>query len=156
MSIATNVERFLRDRDVTFELMPHKTTGSTHESAEAAHVPEDHFAKAVMVCDDEGDAMAVIPGNAWLELDKLNREVRRAFRLEAEPELKHLFEDCAPGAVPPVGMAYGLESYLDEALTTLADVYFEAGDHHTLVHVRGDDFLKLMQGVRRGHFGRQP
>ena len=155
MSIATNVERYLRDRGVVYELLQHKTTGSTHESAEAAHVPEDHIAKAVMLCDDEGDAMAVIPGDAWLELDQLNREVGRDFRLEAEAELKHLFDDCVPGAVPAVGMAYGLESFIDEGLTTLADVYFEAGDHRHLVHVHGEDFMKLMEGVRRGHFGRQ-
>jgi Ala-tRNA(Pro) deacylase len=41
---------------------------------------------------------------------------------------------------------------MDEALTTLANVYFEAGDHEHLVHTSGDDFKHLLSGVRHGHF----
>jgi hypothetical protein len=33
-------------------------------------------------------------------------------------------------------------------------VYFEAGDHTDVIHMRGDDFRKLMQGVHHGHFSR--
>jgi Ala-tRNA(Pro) deacylase len=41
---------------------------------------------------------------------------------------------------------------LDDALTSLAHVYFEAGDHEQLVKVYADQFKILMQGVRHGHF----
>jgi Ala-tRNA(Pro) deacylase len=30
------------------------------------------------------------------------------------------------------------------------DVYFEAGDHEALVHVTGEDFLRLMADAPRG------
>lgn len=153
MTIATKVEHALSERGIAYELVAHPRTGSTHESAEAADVPEDHIAKAVMVRDEKGDAMAVIPGDAWLQLDRLNGDAARRFRLEDEPELGHLFPDCEPGAVPPLGPTYGLTTYLDEALTTLAEVYFEAGDHRHLVRVQGEDFLRLLEGVRRGHYG---
>jgi Ala-tRNA(Pro) deacylase len=67
--------------------------------------------------------------------------------------LTELLTDCAPGAVPPLGPVYGIETFLDEALTTLSEVYFESGDHQNLVKVSGDDFLMLLAGVRRGHYG---
>jgi Ala-tRNA(Pro) deacylase len=152
MTIPARVADYLRERNVGFELGPHRATGSTHESAEAAHIPDDHIAKGVMVHDRQGDAMAVIPGDAWLQLDALNQETGRAFELDEESELTELFPDCEPGAVPVTGPAYGIETFVDEALTTLAFVCFEAGDHQNLVRVQGDDFVALMQGLRRGHF----
>jgi Ala-tRNA(Pro) deacylase len=116
-------------------------------------VPEDHVAKAVMVHDGRAHGMVVIPGDTWLHLDALNRDTGRAFRLDDESDLTELLTDCAPGAVPPLGPVYGIETFLDEALTTLSEVYFESGDHQNLVKVSGDDFLMLLAGVRRGHYG---
>lgn len=152
MTIAARVETYLKDHGATYELVPHKTTGSTHESALAAHVREDHIAKAVMVRDAQGDAMAVVPGSTWLRMDRLNDETGRAFVLDDEPKLSPLFPDCVAGAVPPLGPAYGVETFLDEGLTSLGEVYFEAGDHQHLVRVSGETFLGLMKGTRRGRF----
>jgi Ala-tRNA(Pro) deacylase len=132
--------------------VPHLKTYSTHGSAEAAHIAADHIAKAVIVQDTRGYAMVVVPGDHWVKLDTLNEETGRQFQLAEEHDIDRLFPDCLPGAVPPLGAAYGLESFLDEALTSLAEVYFEAGDHAQLVRVAGEDFLALLHGVRRGHF----
>lgn len=155
MSIAARIDSRLRAQNITFELMPHPLTGSTHESAAAAHVPEDHIAKAVMLHDDHGHAMAVMPGDTWLHLDTLNRDSGRTFTLDEESALAELLPDCAPGAVPPLGPLYGIETFLDEGLTTLGEVYFEAGDHQHLVKVSGEDFLRLLAGVRQGHYGQR-
>jgi len=155
MTIAPTVERFLRERNVKYDLIEHPPSGSTHESALSAHVPEDHIAKAVMVKDGRGDAMVLVPGDSWLQLDALNKETGRDFGLDPESSLAQLLPDCAEGAVPPLGPAYGLETYLDEALTTLANVYLEAGDHRHLVLLNGSDFVELLGGVRRGRFGRR-
>lgn len=155
MSTAARVESRLRDQRIAYELLPHPPTGSTHESASAAHVPEDHVAKAVMLHDGQGHAMAVIPGDTWLHLDALNQDAGRTFALDEESELAELLPDCTPGAVPPLGPLYGIETFLDEGLTTLAEVYFESGDHQNLVKVSGDDFQKLLPGVRRGQYGQR-
>ncbi|MBK1730550.1 aminoacyl-tRNA deacylase [Thiococcus pfennigii] len=152
MTIATSVETYLNGQGVGYELVAHKATGSTHETATAAHVPEDHMAKAVILRDQDGHAMAVIPGTAWLHLERLNQAAGRDFALVEESDLDALFPDCARGAVPPLGPAYGVETFLDEDLTSLHDVYFEAGDHQHLVHVDGEAFQGLLKGARRGRF----
>lgn len=127
MTIAARVEQVFRDHGAHYKLIPHRSTGSTHESAEAARVRDDHMTKAVVVRDDQGCAMAVIPGDTWLDLNALALETGRAFTLDDESDLKTLFPDCESGAVPPLGFAYHLETYLDEALSSLSTVYFEAG-----------------------------
>lgn len=153
MSIPATVENHLREQGVAYELLPHKSTGSTHESASAAHVPEDHIAKAVMVRNGGGHAMAVIPGDTWLHLEALNEDVGRVFRLDEEGMLNELLPDCTLGAVPPLGSVYGIDTFLDEALTKLSRVYFEAGDHEHLIQVGGADFVRLLSGAQRGHYG---
>lgn len=152
MSIAETIKSYITQHQVEYELLPHPKTYSSHDTAEAAHVFEDHVAKAVIVKDARGFAMVVLPGSDWVNLQALQEESDRDFELAEEEEVNQLFTDCQPGAVPPLGQAYGLDTFLDEKLTTLANVYFEAGDHENLVHVTGKSFHKLLKGVRHGHF----
>ncbi len=72
--------------------------------------------------------------------------------LSEENQAAGYFPDCDAGAIPPLGPAYGVKTLMDEALASLAYVYFESGDHRTLIRVDGVDFLELLRGVRRGYF----
>ena len=152
MSIANTVGSYLDSHHVEYELMSHPVSYSSHATANASHIREDHIAKAVVLKDDKGYAMVVIPGSDWVKLHALQKELGRDFHLAEEFELKGLFKDCEIGAIPPIGQAYGLETYLDERLNSLANVYFEAGDHQHLVHVEGEGFHELFRGIRHGHF----
>lgn len=155
MAVADTVQRYLAEHSVEYKLVPHPHTGSSHETAEAAHIREDHIAKAVIVKDAAGFAMVVVPGSNWVDMDHLRKELSREFHLGTEDEIGNLFGDCETGAVPPLGPAYGIETFLDEALMSLANVYFEAGDHEELVHVGGDDFKALLSGVRHGYYSHE-
>jgi len=152
MSLPETVKSFLAAHAVEYELISHPKTYTARDSGQAAHVPDDHIAKAVIVEDDQGVAMVVLPGNHWLKLEALNAEMNRAFRIAAESTVDRLFPDCQPGAVPALGSAYGLETCVDEQLTTLANLYFEAGDHEHLVHVGQEAFKVLIKGARHGLF----
>ena len=96
--------------------------------------------------------MVVVPASNWVEIEHLCKELNRDFHLATEEELEKLFSDCEAGAVPPLGPAYGIETFLDQALLSLAYVYFEAGDHSQLVHTSGNDFQALLGGVRHGYY----
>lgn len=152
MAVAETVKRFLDQQAIDYELVPHPHTGSSHETAEAAHVPEDHIAKGVVVKDQIGYALVVIPADNRVELEHLRKELNRDLHLASEPEIGKLFSDCEIGAVPPLGIAYGVETFLDDSLTSLANLYFEAGDHDQLIHVNAEDFATLLAGVRHGHY----
>ena len=152
MAVAETVQRFLKQLSVEYDLISHPHTGSSHGTAEAAHVSEDHIAKAVIVKDLAGYAMVVVPASNWVDVEHLRKELNRDLHLATEEELAKLFSDCEAGAVPPLGPAYGVETFLDQALTSLANIYFEAGDHEQLVHMAGDDFRTLLGGVRHGYY----
>jgi len=155
MTIASTIQRYLTEKTVDYDLIAHPHTNSSHETALAAHIRDDHIAKAVLVREHDYYAMVVIPASGWVRMKHLRRELNRDLHLASEREAAHVFSDCEAGALPPLGPAYGLETYLDESLTSLADVYFEAGDHQELVHTRGEDFQRLLGGVRRGHYSNE-
>jgi len=152
MAIATTVRNFLEQTSVEYDLVTHPHTGSSHETAEASHVNEDHIAKAVIVKDETGYAMVVVPAINYVEMKLVRKDLDRELELVEEDEFARLFPDCESGAVPPLGHAYDIETFLDEALTSLANVYFESGDHEHLVHTSGDGFKQLLSGVRHGHY----
>jgi Ala-tRNA(Pro) deacylase len=152
MSLAETVRRYLTEHEVEFEPIPHPKTASSRETAHAAHVREDHVAKAVIIKDKQGFAMVVIPGSNWIKLEAINEELGRNFELAEEADAEALFPDCQPGAMPPLGSAYGVETYVDEQLMSLANVFFEGGDHTHLIQVNGQAFHELLKGARHGHF----
>ena len=152
MTIARTVQEFLSREGVQYAVVEHPHTGSSSETAEAAHVRGDMIAKGVVVKDDEGFVLAVVPATHNLALGQLEGQLDRRLELAEEDELGELFPDCELGAVPALGPAYGLETVVDESLLEHDDVYFEAGDHLELIHVDSMQFKSLMYGARFDSF----
>ena len=152
MTIAATVKHYIEGRGVAYEVIAHPATGSSHETAEEAHVDEGHIAKGVILKDEEGAIMVVVPADAWVNLSAVGTELGREMALAGEEEAAGHFPDCEPGAIPPLGPAYGVETLLDRALTSLAFVYLESGDHRNLIRIDGEALPQLLSGVRHGYF----
>ncbi len=152
MAIARSLRRYLRARNIDYEITRHPASPSASRSAQAAHVAGERVAKSVVLHDDDGYVVAVVPSTHRLEFGTLRKLLDRRLDLAAEDELAALFGDCDIGAIPAVSAAYGLEAVVDESLAAQPDIYFEGGDHRSLVHVSGENFDRLMQGAKRGQF----
>jgi Ala-tRNA(Pro) deacylase len=150
MAIAISLEQYLNGQDVSYDALTHKRTGCAARSASASHVPLDKMAKAVVLSSRDGYVMAVVPASQQVELEHVGRCLQQPVALATEKEIVPLFPDCEPGAIPPVGAAYGLRAVVDERIDDMRDIYFEAGDHRTLVHVSCDEFNRLMRTVTHG------
>lgn len=88
-------------------------------------------------------------------IDKVGGCLNEPVRLATEEEIAPLFHDCAPGAIPPISAPYGLRSVVDEALDAQGDIYFEGGDHRTVVHLTGEQFQRLMANVSHGRISQE-
>lgn len=152
MTMSLRLLEYLEWKGVDYELVHHAFVTGSLRTAAKAHVPGRQFAKPVLLKDDQGFLMAVVPASHKLDIEQLNREMNRKLRLATEKEIEKLFDDCSKGAIPPIAEAYGYDAVVDESLEASSDVYFEAGDHAELVHVSGDDFRYMMHGARHGHF----
>lgn len=151
MTVAASVQDYLALNAVPYNIITHEHTRDSARTAQAAHIPGDQLAKCVMLEDENGYVMAVIPASHRVDLGAVHRELNRELGLATEHELVDMFSDCEPGAIPPLGSAYGIDAILDHNLADMPDVYFEAGDHTSLICVSGRDFLKLMASSPHRH-----
>lgn len=152
MSMSITLRNYLESHGIRYEIVAHERTVSSARTAEAAHVPGDKLAKAVVVDDDRECLAVVVPATHRVELGTLSRQLGRPFHLASETELSRYFRDCDPGAVPAAAQAFGMPVLVEECLLECDEVYFEAGDHAELVRMPGEDFEYLMSRAGHGHF----
>jgi len=152
MGIAITLREYLDNTDFQYDVLPHTHTGSSSETAQASNISGEKIAKAVILEDEEGYLMAVIPATHRVDLGVLHKKLDRRVGLATEAELEDIFMDCERGAVPPFGQIYGLDVMIDDSLNGLDDVYFEAGNHDELIHLNGNDFTTLMEDAGHGAF----
>lgn len=152
MSIAMTVQQYLEQKQVPFDVLMHPYTRSSMRTAEVADIPSERLAKAVLLEDTRGYLMAVVPANRHVHLGRLRRQLGRELTLASEQEVATMFADCMPGAIPPLGMAYGMEMIWDDSLMASPEVYLEAGNHQELIHMGGEQFMQLCEHSRHGQF----
>ena len=156
MTIAATLKTYLDQRAVAYSVVTHPPAASSLRTAEAAHRPGHRVAKAVVVGDEQGYLVVVVPAPYPVDLGQLHRQFGRRLGLATEPELAPLFPDCEPGVVPAFGEAYGLETLWDRALWEEPELFLEGGDHQTLVRIPQAELQKVLGSVRSGRFSHLP
>jgi Ala-tRNA(Pro) deacylase len=157
MSIPSRLSTYLDQRGARYEICPHAPSSSSAQTARSAHVPPHQLAKPVIVEDAAGFVMAVLPADRNVRLGELSRVLdRKHLRLADKRRVEALFADCERGAVPALGMAWGIETVVDDELEANDVVYMEGGDHERLLRMSHDQFHALMRAERHGHFCGDP
>jgi Ala-tRNA(Pro) deacylase len=139
------LKQLLDDRRVKYVTVRHSPAYTAQEVAASAHITGYEIAKTVMVKVDGDMAMAVLPAPLQVDLRHL-RELIEAERVElaTESEFKALFPECEPGAMPPFGSLYGMETYVAGRLAEDEYIAFNAGTHTELIRMRYRDFERLV------------
>lgn len=157
MTMPARVSDYLKAQQIPYSLVPHEASNSSMSTSFLAHIPLKNIAKAVILEDHEGhNLMAVLPADRKVDLMKLGEQLNRSFQLVKEEQVYKMFSDCEEGAVPTMARAYHIDACWDEVLNSMSDIYFEAGDHNTLVHLNHDGFIQLMQNTRHFYFSELP
>jgi Ala-tRNA(Pro) deacylase len=138
------LQEFLDSRHVRYMTITHSPAYSAQMIAASTHTPGQEFAKTVIMKLDGRMAMAVLPACNLINVDHL-KELAGASRAELAPEeeFQDIFTECEVGAMPPFGNLYGLEVFVDEALTDDQEIAFNAGSHRELVRMAYRDFERL-------------
>jgi Ala-tRNA(Pro) deacylase len=152
MAIAPTVQRYLTDHNIEYDVISHEPTMSSARTAEACRISGDCLAKGIVLRGSDGYVLAVLPASHQVRLSDLRTQLDENLDLATENEIDQLFRDCAHGAVPPVGDCYGLDVIVDDSIQNQPEVYLEAGDHATLVHLSHAQFARLTSQARHGNF----
>lgn len=152
MGMAISLREYLDRKGISYQLIEHDYAPGSSRAAAAAHLSGSQVAKAVLLADERGYLLAAVPATHRVQLGLLHRCYKRHLGLATEKDLEALFDDCEAGAVPPLGEPYGLNVLVDMNLARCRDIYFEAGDHREFVHLRGQDFRRLLASADHGYF----
>lgn len=154
MAIGQRLKEYLADARVKYDLVDHPRTEGSSQTAHAAHIPGERLAKSVVLHHGDEYVVAVLPSTHLVDFSVLQETLGGSVELASEAEIDELFRDCMRGAIPATGTAYDLRTVVDETLHDQPEIWFEGGDHRTLVHVEQKDFRRLMMDAQHAQFSR--
>ena len=94
MGIAITLQKYLGQQNSQFDLVPHPRTETALRTASVSHVPKDRLAKGVVLADDTGYILAVLPASRQIHLAGVQGMLGRDLHFAAEKEIEH----CLPTA----------------------------------------------------------
>lgn len=144
--LSPRLHNLLDTRNAHYSTLTHDRTVTAAETAHAAHVGTERFAKTVMLKVDGKLAMMVMPAAYRIDLSRLSRALGGLpVELAEENEFRDAFPDCEVGAMPPFGHLYGLPVYVDSRLAGPGEITFNAGSHTDAVSMSYAEFEKLAE-----------
>jgi Ala-tRNA(Pro) deacylase len=152
MAIAPTLQKYLADENVIYDAIRHEPTMSSTRTAQTCHISGNRVAKGIVLRRDRSYMLAVLPASHHVRLSDLRAQLGPDVGLADESEIGQLFRDCGHGAVPPVGNCYGLDVIVDDSIEAQPDIYMEAGDHETLLHMNHAEFARLTWAAQHGRF----
>jgi Ala-tRNA(Pro) deacylase len=142
-SVFSRVESLLNQHRVRFNVLRHPPVFTSQEAAALRGVALSSGAKALACKADERFVLFVIPGDRKLDSKQVRRALQiRALRFATPDELRQL-TGLSPGAVPPFGNLFGLDTYCDTRLAENEQINFNAGDHSISVSLAYRDYLQV-------------
>jgi Ala-tRNA(Pro) deacylase len=141
-----NVQQFLQNEHVPFDVLPHRSTHTAKSLAKSLDVPGDNVAKSVLLKVDGEFILGVLPASHSVSIPLL-KECMAANHVElaTEDELAEVFLDCDRGVAPPFGKSYGLRTIVDESLTLDEHIVFDGNSHKEAIYLRYHDYAKIEQ-----------
>jgi Ala-tRNA(Pro) deacylase len=143
---ATKIKEYLDKNRIKYEVITHPLAYTAQGVAAAAHVAGKDVAKTVIVKIDGKPVMAVLPAPRRLDLQELRKVAGTdSVELATEQEFADIFPDCEPGAEPPFGNLYGIDTIVSDALTEDEQIAFNAGTHTECIRLAYRDYAKLVR-----------
>jgi Ala-tRNA(Pro) deacylase len=129
------VTAFLEGEGIGYEVVEHEPTQSAAAEARAAGMPPANVAKTVVLSDEDGLRLAVIPASERLDMRKVKHALgSRGLRMVTEREMATQLDPIEVGAVPPFGAMFDALELLDERLLDHDRILCSGGDHeHAIV-----------------------
>lgn len=146
MSVLIRLEELLKKNGINFKTVVHPEAYTAQEIAASMHIHGREVLKSVMIKADGRFVMAVLPASARVDFRKLKDALEnKELKLASESEFRGLFPDCEPGAEPPFGNLYNVETVVDKSVTEDEHIFFNAGNHYESIEMDYRDFERLVR-----------
>lgn len=151
-NIAAVLKRFIMSHKVDYRLYCHTRVSSLYEAAHIHNISRAAVARTVILKDNKGYYVAVLPLDTEIDFRVLNKTLKRELYIVRGCEADRLFRDCEPLAHPPIAVPYGLPVIVDISLLSRPFIYIEPGSHTSLLRIESSDFHYLMANATWAKF----
>lgn len=135
----------LRQAGVAFTESEHAAVRTSEEAAAVRGAPLHSGAKALVLKSGDRFLLAVLPADRALDSRALRAAAgSRRIRFASREELLEL-TGLTPGAVPPFGSLFGMETVCDPGLADNRLINFNAGSHRHSVQMNYADWAAMEQ-----------
>ena len=142
---ADSIKNYLDTHNIHYESIKHLPAYTAQEIAASAHIPGQDLAKTVVVKLDGQYAIIVLPASRKVNFKLLKQATgAKEIELARENMFTDVFPDCDPGAMPPFGNLYHIETYVADSLTKDDTIAFNAGSHTELIKMAYQDYEHLV------------
>ncbi|MDT7858945.1 MAG: YbaK/EbsC family protein [Candidatus Aenigmarchaeota archaeon] len=143
-----DLEKFLKERGVDFELIEFKETVMNSESA--AKKTNGIVVKSILlICDDE-PILCILLGKDKIDFEKIKKELNcREVRLAKAKEVKEI-SGYDIGAVPPFVHKQKIRTIIDSKVDGLREdeeIYCGGGSHYHLLKIRKSDLMRVIENA---------
>jgi Ala-tRNA(Pro) deacylase len=146
MAICKRLKDFLDKNNVKYQVAGHPEVYTAQEIAAALHVSGKELAKVVIIKAGDKFYMTVLPASWRIDMERLKGILKaKEIKLATEEEFESLFPDCEVGAMPPFGNLYGVDVYVDKALTEDEEIFFQSGNHIESIKMNYKDYSSLVK-----------
>ena len=133
----------LKRQGVSFELLHHAPVFTSEEAAAVRGTTLASGAKALVCKGDDQFLLIVLPADRKLASKLARKELGiKSLRFASREEVEQL-TGLTPGAIPPFGSLFGLQTWCDRHLTDQPRINFNAGDHSVSISMSFGDFVAV-------------
>ena len=127
----------------TFQIHTHAPTITSKDSATVRNTTEEQGAKAIVMMGDNKPFMFVLSGNLKIDT-KIAKKIAQVsdLRMATESELMET-TGLEKGAVPPFGSLLSIPIFIDETLTKLPEITFNAGERTVSITMKTHEYMQI-------------
>ena len=145
----------MKNRDVRYELLSHKAVFTSKEAASVRSTPITESAKSLILQADDQKILAVLQGHLKIRMKDFKSSFGfKNVRLASVQEVNEV-TGLDIGSIPPIGVLFGISTYVDRGICHIDSIVFNAGSHTTSLIIPTSDFLE-MANPYIGHFAGIP
>ncbi len=152
MATSNPIISYLNLNDVEYTTIEHEHADSLQQAVLHAGIRPELVARAVLLGDEEGVLLAVLPLANAINFTQLFELVQRQLEPVERSMGQQIFKGCEPGTIPPLATPFGIQAIIDDSLMEQEIVYLEPGSKSSLIRLNGEFFRHLQRYSKHGVF----
>lgn len=147
MWIVQITQKFIKSRNIEHCAHKFPPLQEVEDAETLAHLPSGSAIKSLLLKDQFGLVLVVIPAAHRLNLSNVCSQMRRRLEIVGEEDHRRLMKGMHPKFTPPLGDAYGIKTIIDEAILNAKKVIFSAGDNTNFIEISLQNYLAQAQNA---------